>query len=184
METYLSLLRGINIGGNNKISMLDLQKIYEDLGFQNIMTYIQSGNVIFNAIPDKNMVSRIESKITADLKLNITVIIRQLKQIKTTIEENPFVNETAEYPKKMCVLFLNQKPEIDKIDKLRSMNFESEKYLITDNEIYLYCENGFGRAKLNTNYFESKLDIRATARNWKTITKLYELLLNNKKTYK
>ena len=178
MELYLSLLRGINIGGHNKILMPDLQKLYEDLGFKNITSYIQSGNVIFKGKPDKKVASKIEDKIFERFQLRISVLIRNVEQIKMIIEKNPFPEEAIKSPDKLCVVFSNKIPDDEKVEAFSQTNYASEKYVICENEIYLYCKNGFGRAKLNTNFFERKLDIVSTARNWKTVQKLYELLLD------
>jgi uncharacterized protein (DUF1697 family) len=178
METYLSLLRGINIGGNNKINMADLCLLYEELSFRNITSYIQSGNVIFDAKSDEKLALKIENKIAKKFKLNITVVIRNMEQIRKVIEENPFSDN--ENPRNRYVLFLNQKPDEEKKEKLSDINFEPEKYFITNNEIYVYCANGYGKAKLTSNFFESKLNIRATARSWRTVNELYKLFLGRK----
>ncbi|MDP4181901.1 MAG: DUF1697 domain-containing protein, partial [Bacillota bacterium] len=92
MYTYISLLRGINVGGNNKIKMDILSKLYEELGFNNIKTYIQSGNVVFDSIIDNSdeLAVKIEEKIKSYLSLDIRVIIRAKEDFGKIIDNNPF----------------------------------------------------------------------------------------------
>jgi uncharacterized protein (DUF1697 family) len=180
MAIFLSIIRGINVGGKNTIKMADLRNLYEELGLKNVITYIQSGNVIFQSKPDKQLVSKIEEKLFDLYKLKASVIIRSTQQIRKVIKNNPFINETKMNPANSYVIFLNKKPDNRRIAEFKNHDYGPEKYFIAGNEIYLYCHNGYGRTKLNNNYFENKLNVTATARNWNTIIELYRLLSESK----
>ena len=175
---YISLLRGINISGQKKIKMLDLRLLYESLGFDNIITYIQSGNVIFD-IPHKNISeikTLIEQAIKQQYHFQVPTIIRTTKDLANIIQNNPFTPINLEKDgTKILVCFLSEKSTQDNISNLLSYVKAPEKLIIKKDIVYLYCPNGYGKSKLTNNFIENKLKVEATTRNWKTVLKLTEL---------
>jgi len=180
MEKYLALLRGINVSGKHSIKMVDLKKLLDNDSFTNVKTYIQSGNILFDYKKETN--SKIEKIISALIEKHynyqIEAFVRTLAEFRKVVHDNPFTNVSEADFNKLMVVFLNQIPENDKINRLGSISSESEVYKIKSDIIYLYCKNGYGNAKINNNFLESKLKVKATTRNWKTILKLSELLDN------
>ncbi len=177
MTVLLSILRGINVSGQKKIQMTDLKVLYEQLNFKNITTYIQSGNVVFKAENSKNLNKKIEQKIFEKYNFDVPVIIRTTVEMQTIIEENPFLKRKNIDPEKLYVTFLEERPSSDLIENISKINYEPDTFIIWDKEIYLYCPNGYGNTKLNTNFFENKLKVKATTRNWKTANELLALML-------
>jgi uncharacterized protein (DUF1697 family) len=178
MATYISILRGINVGGKNRIQMDGLKALYENLKFTNVLTYIQSGNIIFET--DSNPATKyfsklIEEAIYEHYKFNVSVIIRSLEEMTNVIKANPFIAEHSINIEKLHVTFLSEKPESTLVSNVKSLMFLLDRFKIVEKEIYLYCPNGYGTTKLNNNFFESKLKVTATTRNWNTVNKLVEL---------
>ena len=174
MTTYISMLRGINVSGQKKIAMAELKKLYESLGFKNVQTYIQSGNVIFE-YSDANLsklISKIEKKIKEYFGFDVLVLIRTKDEFQKLIENTPFSKKDNN---KLHVTFLSSIPTDSPIEEINKVKYKSEEFFISGKEIYLFCPNGYGKSKLSNNFFERKLKLSATTRNWKTITKLLEI---------
>ncbi len=176
MNKYIALLRGINVSGQKKIKMTDLQTLFESLSFSEVKTYIQSGNVIFSAKENKKEVN--ENKITAAIKHNfgfpVDVIVVTPQELESLIINNPFVKKKKDIDK-LHVVFLSNVPLKENLKKLNNSDFLPEKFIIDEKYIYLFVPNGYGRAKLNNNFFENKLKVPATTRNWKTVKMLFDL---------
>ena len=177
METYISILRGINVSGQKKIQMTDRKKLYEDLKFKNVTTYIQSGNVIFKATKQKDeaIAKKIEDAISAKYNFHVPVIIRRVEEIKNTLAVNPLLKESNIDIEKLHVTFLEEVPDKTKVEAIKNVEYSPDKFIILSKEIFLYCPNGYGNTKLTNNFFENKLKVRATTRNWKTVNKLLEI---------
>ena len=175
MTTFISILRGINVSGQKKIQMADLRALFEDLGFQNVTTFIQSGNVIFKTEEALDLSLRIEKEIFKRYRFNVPVILRTSDEMIAILETNPFIQENHIDTDRLYLTFLAESPRQELITKVEVMNFNPERFVVVGREIYLYCPEGYGRTKLNNNFFEKKLDITATTRNWKTVNKLSEL---------
>lgn len=174
MITYISMLRGINVSGQKKIKMEELKKLYESLGFKNVQTYIQSGNVIFD-FSDTNiskLINKIEQKIKKSFNFDVPVLIRTKNDLQKLIANNPFTKKDSS---KLYVTFLSDTPIKSPLDEITKIKDKSEEFIISGKEIYLFYPNGYGRSKLTNNYFERKLKLSATTRNWKTVNKLLEL---------
>lgn len=173
MKTYIALLRGINVSGKNKILMADLRQLFEKLGFKNVQTYIQSGNVIFNTEISKELLSKIiTDKIKEVYDYEIPIMIRTPIEIEEIINKNPFLNKNVNL-KNLYVFFLNKPPLETK--KLDEFDFGNDEYKIIKNTIYIKYEIGAGKTKLSNKIIETKLKVIATARNWRTTNKLVEL---------
>lgn len=178
MAKYISLLRGINVGGHKRIKMVHLKACYESLGFINVRTYIQSGNVIFEideSDPSK-LVNLIENKIEETFGFSVPVLIRTESEFQRILENNPFCRERKEDTTKLHVTFLSEPPSDFSLEPLEKFREESEELVLVGNEIYLFVPKGLGRTKLNNSVLEKKYKILTTTRNWKTVNKLYELI--------
>ncbi|MCW3081874.1 DUF1697 domain-containing protein [Segetibacter sp.] len=182
METFITILRGINVGGHHKIEMAGLKAMFEKLGFETVTTYIQSGNVIFNAAPKASSVdlsNTIRRAIVETYGFEVPVIIRTLTELEKAITANPFLNEADVDEEKLHLTFLADVADKDKIDKISHLNFAPDRFIIIEKEIYLYCPLGYGITKLSNNFFENKLKLTATTRNWRTVNKLLDLANTN-----
>ena len=177
MKTYISMIRGINVSGQKKIKMNELKLLYESLNFQNVVTYIQSGNIIFEQTDSEYSVlsKNIEEKILGAFGFNVTVFIRTVNDLKKIFKNNPFLKKREEDINKLHVTFLSHKPSQSLTGEIDILKYKPDEFQFNENEIYLFCPNGYGRTKLSNNFFERKLKVSATTRNWKTINKLIEI---------
>lgn len=184
MKTFISLLRGINVSGQNKIRMPVLKGLYESLNLANVLPYIQSGNVIFDCAEQDpaNLARSIEVEIERSFGTSVRVLLRDKNRFQQIIESNPFLHQRNGDPEKLHVTFLSDSPSELTISNLplqtdpnNSRAGNGDEFLVYDKEIYLFCRNGYGRTKISNNFFERKLNISATTRNWKTVNALYEL---------
>lgn len=174
--TYISILRGINVGGHKKKLMSDLKVLYGELGFANVRTYIQSGNVIFETqekLSSKTLSDMIEKAIYLRYKFIVSVIIRTIEEIQNIISSNPFLKETD--ISRLYVIFLEEIPDKDLFENINPNDYLPDKFSLNRKEIYVYCRNGFSKTKLTNNFFESMLNLKATSRNWQTVNKLFDL---------
>ena len=174
MKNYISLLRGINVGGHKKILMADLKSLFQDLGFKNIQTYIQSGNVVFEAKEtDLGVLEKmILEKIKTHYDFDVPVLILIPKQVEDAISKNPF----EEYDK-LSFTFLAENPTQENIDIFNSFSFDNEFFELKDNVVYAHYPNGAGNAKMNHTFIERKLKVTATSRNLRTTKKLLEMAI-------
>jgi len=172
MKTYIVLLRGINVGGHKKILMKELSLLFESLGFKNVKTYIQSGNVVFKALELNTIAQEIEDAIHSKFGWEVPVLLKTPSEINTILKDCPF-SEEKKVKSYFILLETNPLPEdLLETSKLSSPN---EEFFITNSCVYIYYELGAGKGKLGTNFFERKLKSKATARNYRTIAKLLEL---------
>lgn len=174
---YISVLRGINVSGKNLIKMDALRTSYENAGFSNVQSYVQSGNIIFES--DSEQIKELEQTIIEFIKHDfgfaVPVIVLSVDQLKRIIENNPFVQQPEKDSNFFHVTFLSEKPELSDYSVIESKKSEGEEIAFADNAIYLYCPNGYGKTKLTNNLIESKLKITATTRNWKTVNELLRI---------
>jgi uncharacterized protein (DUF1697 family) len=181
MPIYIAMLRGINVGGHKRVEMSRLRASCEALGFEQVRTYIQSGNVIFQA--GKNSTSalsrRMEEMLLSDFGFSVSVITRTSKEMGEAIQDNPFLQgqEKGIDPSKMHLTFLSQAPPAAALKKLETLAAESEKSRSQGREIYLHLPDGYARTKLTNNAIEKLLSLTATTRNWNTVNQLYRLSL-------
>jgi uncharacterized protein (DUF1697 family) len=178
MNTYISILRGINVSGYKKIEMAGLKALYEELKFEEVVTYIQSGNVIFKSsqtTPEKDLLKSIENAIFEKYRFSVPVIIRSFTKMEKMISINPFLKETNIDVEKLHVTFLGEAPAQSNLECIQHLDFSPDKFIAAEKDIFLYCPGGYGNTKLSNNFFENKLKVTATTRNWKTVNKLIEL---------
>lgn len=174
MQTYVSILRGINVSGQKKIKMVDLRAMYESLGFSNIVSYIQSGNVAFQSpLQDqRSLAQQIEAAILDHFTFEVPVIVLNQTELENTLTNNPFSEEKQS---RSYVTFLAEEPEYGRVEKVKALDYAPEEWVLAGKIIYFYSPSGYGRAKMSNNFFEQKLKVRATTRNWKTVHKLLQM---------
>jgi uncharacterized protein (DUF1697 family) len=177
MQTYISFIRGINIGGNKKVSMELLKEVYSSLGLSNVKTFGQSGNVVFEYSEGKSEIlsKKIEDKLKKDIGFEVSVLIRTKEELKKAIESNPFSAISKEELSKVCVAFLSDIPSKDNLGEIEKIKDSSEKFVIAGKEIYLFFQKGYGRTKLTNNFFEKKLKVKSTTRTVNVIKKLVDI---------
>jgi uncharacterized protein (DUF1697 family) len=178
--TYIAILRGINVSGQKKILMEDLRYLMEGQGFQNVRTYIQSGNIIFESTEtlSEKIRSKIENTIFNKYGFHVPVIIRTKDEMENVISNNPFLNRENINEDKLHVTFFNEPPDKERIKEIEKVNYSPDEFFFSDKEVYLHCPEGYGRTKLSNNFIEKKLKKTATTRNWKTVKKLIEIAEN------
>ncbi len=180
MTRWISLLRGINVGGANLIRMPALKLFYESLGLSDVQTYLQSGNVIFTspATDIPALEERIEQGIAQTFGLNIPVLIRTAADLQRLVDRNPFTHGRSEDRARLAVAFLQRPPDEAGLRRLSEFTDPLDEFFVSGQEIFLFCPNGFGRSKLTNTFFEKKLAVLATARNWNTVNALLKLAKN------
>jgi uncharacterized protein (DUF1697 family) len=163
------------MAGHYPVKMADLSALYKCIGFNDAETYIQSGNVVFtceDSLTVSGAVKKIEKSVLEKFGYNVSVMIRTVADLKNIILLNPFVQEENFDPSKMVAILLYERSTETQIQKMKGIDYPPDKFQIIDREVFVYCPNGFGRSKLYTNFFEKKMGVVGTARNWKTITTL------------
>jgi len=173
MKTYIALFRGINVGGNNILPMKDLVKILEGMGFKDVKTYIQSGNVVFKSYPinTKTIAKEISGKLLKKFGFEPTVILLEKDEFKKIADKSPF--KTSE-GKTLHTFFLESEPRNPDLKAINEVKSSTEEFKLLKNVFYLYAPDGIGRSKLAAGV-EKKLGVPSTGRNWNTISKLIEM---------
>lgn len=176
---YIALLRGINVGGKRKVLMSDLKNLFIKLGFTNCITYIQSGNVIFETPKtdsNQTLADQIQEAIFDKYEFEVPVIVRTYKVWEQVISENPFFKDKSIGIERLHLTLLDEVPEQNQIDDLKQIEFDSEQFEIIGQHIFLCCKDKFSsKSKMTNTLFEKKLKCKSTSRNWKTVMKLSEL---------
>ena len=167
------MLRGVNVSGK-KVEMEKLRQNYLALGLTKVRSYIQSGNVIFETANSNipKIAGEIEKRIGKVFGFDIAVLIRTESEIKDLIESNPFARKDAS---NLHVTFLRDKPIQVPQDELIQAKSKAEDFSVSGREIYLFCPDGYGRTKLSNSFFEKKLKVLATTRNWNTVNTLLSM---------
>lgn len=177
MTTYISILRGINVSGHKMIKMEALRQMFEGLGFKNVQTYIQSGNVIFQhkTTETQKLENKISKKVIEQFYFEIPVIVIVIEEFKEIVKNNPFIRDQSKDAAYLHVTFLSALPEKNNIEKIVEGKYNADELSILDKAIYLYCPNGYGNSKLTNRFLENKLKVLATTRNWKTTNELLRM---------
>ncbi len=176
MTRYIAFLRGINVSGPKLIKMEELRKHFEIPGFKNVVTYIQSGNVLFDAkeTDTTKLRAKIEKQLAAKLGYEVAVIVRSIDEIKQAIKRNPYPNADEDTERKLYVTFLSDTPDKALHASLDKYKNENEEFRILEREVYLLLVS-YGNTKLSNALIEKKLGLCATTRNWATLNKILEL---------
>lgn len=173
MKTYIALLRGMNVGGHRIIKMTDLKLLFESLGFADVTTYIQSGNVIFSSSEKNDLAETISEGIKELYGFEVPVLVKGISEVEAILAACPFSEE-----KKKASFFtlLNRKPSEDLVKEISKLDYPDEEFFITENCVYFFSEKGYNEINCNNNFFEKKLKIAATTRNYRTLAGLLELV--------
>lgn len=174
MNTYIALLRGINVGGHKKTPMAELRSLLEKKGFKDVKTYIQSGNVIFkSSMEDTSEIEDLIKKSILDyFEFEVPILVRTNVEIQSILDDCPF---TEDEKIKSYFSLLKSIPNQHLIEEVQHIKYPNEKFEITPNCIYFYSSTGYGKAKYSNNFFEKKLKVSMTARNYRTMMKLLEM---------
>ncbi|WP_422857820.1 DUF1697 domain-containing protein [Flagellimonas sp. S174] len=178
MKKYIALLRGINVGGHKKIKMVELKKVLAANRFQEVQTYIQSGNILFKAEKQTSLelAEKIHCLIESRFGFQVPVLIITFEELQHILDNNPFGKKPEE--NQLFFTLLKTPPQHEKVSEFNKYQFENEDFYITQNCVYLSFTRSYRNAKLNNNFIENKLKVEATTRNLKTMKKLLELSEN------
>ena len=177
MKTYIALLRGINVSGQKKIRMANLKAHLEELGWEGIQTYIQSGNIIFRSTDNNpgQLAQAIKQKLQDKYGFEVPTLVLASRKLMDIIINNPFTRDPGTAANRLYVTFLFNTPREDLSVKLQALKEYNENFIQDDKIIFLYYPDGYARAVMGNNAFEQALKVEATTRNWKTVNKLYEM---------
>ncbi len=175
-EINIALLRGINVGGRNRLPMKELAAMFVDAGCIDVRTYIQSGNVLFRngPAPVEEIPSLISAAISNRFGFQVPVMTRTARELAGIVRANPFVKADADTTG-LHVVFLADQPAADELDSLDPNRSPGDEFVASGREVYLHCPEGFARTRLTNSYFDSRLSTTTTTRNWRTVLKLLEL---------
>jgi uncharacterized protein (DUF1697 family) len=157
--------------------MADLLQTYKNLGLRNVKSYIQSGNVLFDAdcADPRGVKAELEKHIRSRFGLEVTVIIRDRRELRRIVEKNPFATSGDRDPKRMHVTFMDGSAKAKMPENTPAGPGSGDEFIIAGAEIYLYCPGGYGKTVFSNGFFEKKLKVRATTRNWKTVNELLRI---------
>ena len=178
-SSYVALLRGINVGGKNKLPMQKLVLLFQELGCENVRTYIQSGNVVFEASAAlaKRLPAQVSARLERDLGLTVPVQLRSAAELSKALAVHPLAARGVD-EKFLHVMFLADRPTAARVKKLDPDRSPGDRFTVVGREIYLCCPNGIARTKLTNVYFDGALDTVSTIRNWRTAQKLLAMVRN------
>lgn len=178
MTTYISLLRGINLGAHYKIKMPDLTALYESLGLTDVKTYLQSGNVVFTHEESDHtrLAETIKAKIEEVYGYNVPILVLDADELRHIAHSNPFLTERPADPAHLHATFLAHPPNDERVRGFVPPKSGEDEFILVGSVIYLLCPNGYGQTKLTNNLFENKLKVQGTTRNWRTVSALVEMV--------
>jgi uncharacterized protein (DUF1697 family) len=175
MPSRIVLLRGINLGSRNRIAMPALREALAEAGFEDVQTYLQSGNVVLSSrAAPATVARRCEAAIADRFGLDIDVVVRTRDELAEIVRLNP-LGEVATDPKRYQVSFLDTEPAAEVVRKLEALAAGDEQLVADGRELYAWHPSGVARSKLWAALAGRGLGVKATARNWTTVTKLLEL---------
>jgi uncharacterized protein (DUF1697 family) len=173
MHGWVALLRGINVGGHKKVPMADLRRIYEELGCEDVRTYIASGNVVF-ASPESDrgaLATALEEAVAAELGVSSFVVLRSFAEIRKVARSHPFGADTSQ----SFVTFLVAKPKAADARRLNELDLAPDELKVLGSEVFLRYPNGLSNARLTGAQLDRAIGVPGTNRNWRTVAKLAEM---------
>jgi len=174
-HTYAALVRGVNVGGKNRLAMADLRAVLAGLGHEEVATLLQSGNAVFRARARPPAVARgLEQALARELGLAVRVLVRTPAELQRITAGNPYLGGVDDLAK-LHVVFLDREPAAAGVAGLDPQRSPGDAFAVSGRELYLHYPNGAGRSKLSLDYFERRLGVAGTARNWQTLLRLIEL---------
>lgn len=175
MTTWVVLLRGVNVGGANRLAMADLRNLVTSLGHTEVATYIQSGNLVLKS--PKSDRARLAAEICTGIEevhgLSVSAVLRTPDELRESLANNPFIGTVDAV--RVLITFLSGAPRSDDVARLEPERFLPDRFELRGSELYGYYPNGAGRSKMTLDYFEKRLAVRGTARNLNTVARLIEL---------
>ena len=176
MPVFIAMLRGINVSGQKLIKMEQLRASFEVLGFSDVKTYVQSGNVIFKAskISETSLTAKIAKKILADFGHSVSVLVRTPAELGEVLK-SPFAKKAGIDMGRLYVTFLSQPAPKSAEEALKTLAAKTEQFFVSGREIYFHCPDGYGNTKFSNNAIEKTLSTQATTRNWRTVNALFEM---------
>lgn len=176
-SAYVALLRGVNLGSKNKVPMPALRAMFIGVGALNVESYIQSGNILFRATPKSanKIIAAVCEEIARQFGFHAAIVIRNLAELEDVLVSNPFL-ATGRDEDDLHVFFLRNHPASDDVAKLNAGRSPGDEFHVRGRDIYLYMPNGVARSRLTNAYFDSQLKTVSTARNWRTVKTLVEML--------
>ena len=186
MQTYVALLRGINVSGQKSILMADLKGLFESLKFKDVRTYIQSGNVVYRERDGKagrageagragGSARKIEKAILKRFGFEVTVLVRTAEELAGILGNNPFGKSGLGEGDKVYISFLSAIPENALVKAQAPVSKDGDRWIFKGSEAYILCKHGFGKTVFSNGYLEKKLGVRATTRNLQTVAMLHVL---------
>lgn len=174
MTVYIALLRGINVSGQKIIKMEHLRAVFEEMQFTQVRTYIQSGNVVFEAEEQDTSLleKKIEQKIEQVYSFQVPVMVRTSRELELVVEQNPIDITELSANEKIYVSFLSQEPNAEAVQVLESFESDIDDFHVHGREVYILIRAGYGESLFSNNFLEKKLKVSATTRNWATVNKL------------
>jgi uncharacterized protein (DUF1697 family) len=174
MATWIVLLRGVNVGGANRLAMSDLRNLVATLGHTDVSTYIQSGNIVMtSARSDRETIAEeMCAGIATSFGHKVSAVLRTPDELRAALAANPFASDEGT---RVLITFLSAAPSPDDIAVLERDRFVPDQFEVLGSELYGYYPNGAGRSKMTLDYFEKRLHVHGTARNLNTVAKLIDL---------
>jgi uncharacterized protein (DUF1697 family) len=178
MVRCVALMRGINVGGHNRVAMADLRALCEDLGHRDVATYVQSGNVVLTTDRDDLVAvgTELTGRMRSDLGIAPTVMVRAADDLAAVAAANPFPAEAAADPSTVHAAFLSAEPEDPSTLSFDAADYAPERIEPGDRVRYLLLPKGIGRSQLATDLARRRSEVDITVRNWRTVTKLLALV--------
>ncbi len=179
MDTFIVFLKGVNIGGHNRVKMDVLKKALTEHRFEHVKTYINSGNLILQSTQEKEKITeQVVHIIRANFGINVDMIIKTADELIDIAEKSPFSTEKENDHARRAVVMLSERVEPVQIQIFKDEGKVNENYYLLDDLLFVYYHNGFAKTKFTTDYIERKLRVIATGRNWNTILKLRDMIRN------
>jgi uncharacterized protein (DUF1697 family) len=175
---HVAFLRAINVGARNRVAMADLRELMEGLGYGEVRTHLQSGNAVFTApgaASPERLAGEIEGALAEQVGLAVKVLVRSRSELERAIAANPLL-DVAEDHARLLVTFLSRTPDREAVSELAPAEFEPDVFAVGEREIYAWYPEGVRATKLSNAFWERRLGVVATGRNWNTVTRLLELL--------
>ena len=173
MQTFVALLRGVNVGGHNKLPMADLRSLCESNGLKDVRTYIQSGNIVFRS---KKKASTMEAEIAGGIQKRFgfapKILVLPADEIRKAADSYPFPTDNHKFSH---IMFLDAQPGDEAVRKIESMEQGPDKVTVGDRAVFMYFPNGVLGSRLELNKIERILGVHCTSRNWRTVQKLIEM---------
>jgi uncharacterized protein (DUF1697 family) len=174
VRSHVALLRSVNVG-KTQVAMADLRRAFEAVGATDVATYVQSGNVVFTTkTREPELIAAIEARIARVTGFQVAVVLRKVRELRKVLAANPFLTAGAD-PAALHVTFLRDPPAPATARDVAALSVDVDEFRIVGREVFVHCPNGYGKTKLNNAFFERKLGVAATTRNWRTVNAIVQL---------